>query len=231
MKNTLKILIATLSLLLIFTFESEASFDFNFNQLQNLNFGSDWKESLDLRRGGGFGRSFGRSFGSRRSSFRSTPRSSRSSRPSSGNRSSFRSTPRTSPKAPSFGGNRISSQQAKQRYGVPTKTTPITKQSATGQSTNYIMHGYGGYSSGLMTGYMMGSTSWMWMMPFHPAFYYSRPSYVENADGTVGVYPPTFSWGKLFMTIIVIAVIVYFVRAYFRNKKQLTDSSSQGSFS
>ena len=76
----------------------------------------------------------------------------------------------------------------------------------------------------------MGSTSMLWMMPFHPAFYYSRPNYVENADGTVSVYPPTFSWGKLFMTLIIIGVIVYFVRNYFRKKKESTEYSNQGSF-
>lgn len=182
------------------------------------NLGS-WKENLDLRRGGrGFGgsrRSFG---GSRRSS------SKRSTSPSRA-----RSKPKASPKAPSFGGNRISSSQARQKYGVPTKTQPVTKASASGQQTQYVMHHYGGYSSGLMTGYMMGSTSMLWMMPFHPAFYYSRPNYVENADGTVSVYPPTFSWGKLFMTLIIVGVIVYFIRNYFR-KKRNAEQETTGSF-
>lgn len=183
------------------------------------NMGS-WQEGFNLRRGGGFGgsrRSFG---GSRRSS---------SSRRSTSPSSRAKSTPKASPKAPSFGGNRMSSSQAKQKYGVPTKTQPVTKASASGQQTKYVMNHYGGYSSGLMTGYMMGSTSMMWMMPFHPAFYYSRPNYVENADGTVSVYPPTFSWGKLFITLIIIGVIVYFVRNYFKNKNR-SESTSQGSF-
>lgn len=218
MRNLFYILLSTI---LVLTIDSTELYSYNLNSFSgSTELSFDWKESLELRRGGrGFGGSR-RSFGSRRSSRNSPSKSARSSR----------STPKTSPKAPSFGGNRISSSQAKQRYGVPSKTTPVTKKSATGQNTNYVMHHYGGYSSGLMTGYMMGSTSWMWMMPFHPAFYYSRPNYVENADGTVSVYPPTFSFGKLLMTLIIIGVIVYFVRAYFRNKNRVNETSNQGSF-
>lgn len=187
----------------------------------------NWQESLDLRRGSGGGRGFGggRSFGGSRKS--SAPQRSTAPKRTQTN---TRTAPKTTAKSPSFGGNRISSSQAQQKYGVPTKTQPVTKASATGQNTNYVMHHYGGYSSGLMTGYMMGTTSFLWMMPFHPAFYYSRPYYAENPDGTVAVYPPTFSFGKLFMTLIIIGIIVYFIRNYFRKKRDSVEYSNQGSF-
>lgn len=188
--------------------------------------------------GGGFGRSFGgsrsfgRSFGGSRSrSFQrprsSQPRSSFGSR--KGTTSAMRSTP-SSKAASSIGGRRLSggSRQYTSKYGAPRKSTT---QSVTrnGVTQNYVMHSYGGYGSGLMTGYMMGATSWMWMMPFHPAFYYSRPYYVDNSDGTVGVYPPTFDWSKLFFTLIIIAIIIYIIRVIIRNRK--SRAYSQSSFS
>ena len=185
----------------------------------NISSLGNWQEKLDLRRGGGFGGSR-RSFGGSRRSTRSTPKRSTSR---------AKSTPKASPKRPSFGGNRMSSKQAKQKYGVPTKTQNVTKSSATGQQTQYVMHSYGGYSSGLMTGYMLGHTLMLWMRPFHPAFYSSRPYYAENPDGTVAVYPPTFSFGKLFMTLLVIGILVYLIRNYFRKRKN-GDQSNQGSF-
>jgi hypothetical protein len=218
-----KLTVLFLSIFLILSLENTSA-NVVLNNLSDIssnisNLGS-WQEKLDLRRGGrGFGGSR-RSFGGSRSKSRSTPKRSASR---------AKSTPKASPKRPSFGGNRMSSKQAKQKYGVPTKTQPVTKASATGQQTNYVMHHYGGYSSGLMTGYMMGHTSMLWMMPFHPAFYYSRPNYVENADGTVSVYPPTFSFSKLLMTLIVIGIVVYFIRNYFRKKNQ-SNSDNQGSF-
>lgn len=214
-----KIILILSIIMLTFPFESISSINFQNNIPTFKESSFDWNENFQLRRSRGFGgsrRSFG---GSRRSS---TPKS----RPSR----SARTAPRTSPKAPSFGGSRISSQQAKQRYGVPTKTSTVNSKSATGQNTQYVMHHYGGYSTGLMTGYMMGTTSWMWMMPFHPAFYYSRPNYVENPDGTVSVYPPTFSFGKMLMTILIIGVIIYFVRNFFRRNSNSNNSTNQGSF-
>jgi len=93
---------------------------------------------------------------------------------------------------------------------------------------NYRVNDYGGFSSSLMMGYMMGNMAW-WMTA--PAFFYSRPVYAENADGTVDVYPPTFNFGKLLMTIIIIAIIVMFVRSSLRSRKTIrSDNRSGGSF-
>jgi len=188
-------------------------------------------EMAEARRGfGGFGRSFSRrSFGGSRSF-----RSQRS--PRTQPRSSFRNrttTPqRITPSqraTSSFGGQRMSSSKAYTgKYGTPRKSTSQTI-TRNGVSQNYVMHSYGGYGSGLMMGYMMGTTSWMWMMPFHPAFYYSRPYYADNPDGTVSVYPPTFSWSKLFFTIIVIALIIYIIKVIIRGRR--AGNYSQSSFS
>jgi len=185
----------------------------------------------EARRGGGFG-GFGRSrsFGGSRSRSYQTPRSTRP-RSSFGNRGT--TTPRATPSsraASSFGGRRLDggAKQYTSKYGAPRKTSSQTI-TRNGVSQNYVMHSYGGYGSSLMTGYMMGTTSMMWMMPFHPAFYYSRPYYVDNPDGTVGVYPPTFNWSKLFFTIIILAVIIYIIRTVIRNRKN--NNYSQSSFS
>jgi hypothetical protein len=178
------------------------------------------------RGGGGFG---GRSFGGSRSRSYQTPKRTQP-RSSFNNRTA---TPRATPSskaASSFGGKRLDggAKQYTSKYGAPRKTTSQTL-TKNGVSQNYVMHSYGGYGSGLMTGYMMGTTSMLWMMPFHPAFYYSRPYYVDNPDGTVGVYPPTFNWSKLFFTIIILAVIVYIIRTVIRNRKNR--EYSQSSFS
>lgn len=178
----------------------------------------------EARRGGG-GRSFGGSRG------RSFSRPSRSSSPSTKQRSTTSrrsSTPKTASgrAASSFGGTRLNSSKAyTQKYGTPRQTTTRTVTGANGRPTNYVMYGYGGYGSSLMTGYMLGATSWMWSMPFHPAFYYSRPYYVDNPDGTVGVYPPTFSWSKLFFSLLIAAVIIYIIYAIFRKRKVLSDTT------
>lgn len=176
-------------------------------------------------------RSFGRrSFGGRSRSrlFRSKKRS-RLPKSSFGNkrsRSSFRKMTPSSRAAKSFGGRRLgNSKQYTAKYGVPRKS--FTKSiNSNGVSRNYVFHGYGGYGSGLMTGYVMGRTSWLWFMPFHPAFYYSRPYYVDNPDGTVGVYPPTFSLSKLIFTILVIGVIIYIIVVVIRSKKANQNSGS-----
>jgi hypothetical protein len=93
------------------------------------------------------------------------------------------------------------------------------------------MNGYGGYGSGLMTGYMMGSSMWYWSMPFHPAFYYGRPAYVTNPDGTVGVYPPTFSWSRLFFTLMIVGLIGFLIYRAISQKRTYSKSTySGGSF-
>ncbi|TAL69149.1 MAG: hypothetical protein EPN82_07540 [Bacteroidetes bacterium] len=180
--------------------------------------------------GRGFGRSFGRSFGGR-SFGRSAPRSS------FGRTRSMTSNPmRMSPSqraASSFGGRSLgSSRDYTAKYGIPRKAQPFTGTNASGMRQNYIINNYGGYGNGLMMGYMMGHTSWMWMMPFHPAFYYSRPYYVDNPDGTVSVYPPTFDFGRLFFTVLIVGAIVYIIYVIIRNKRRMSRGySSQSSFS
>ncbi len=166
------------------------------------------------RGGGGFG-------GSRRNTpNRTTPRTTTAPRTTS--------TPRTS-----FGGSRLSSpQNYTQRYGTPRRTQTVTRQNAQGQPQNYVVNQYGGMGDRFMTGYMMGSIPWMWSMPFHPAFYYSRPQEYHRPDGTREVYPPTFSWGKFFFTMLVIAGIIYVLYMVLRSRKQAQMSAgSRSSFS
>ncbi len=149
----------------------------------------------EARRGGSFG-------GFR--SFRS--------RPSLVQKGRGKSFSNQSPKSrTSFGGTRMTSQQAKAKYGTPRKVQQTVGKNSSGASQVYNMHHYGGYSSGLMTGYMMGHTSALWLFPFHPAFYYSQPHYVENPDGTIDVYPPTLSFGRILIGLILLFAIARFV--------------------
>jgi hypothetical protein len=172
-----------------------------------------------------FGRS-GRSFGGNRSY--STPKRQQPS--TSQPRQSFGGT-KQQRNITSFGGSRISKSEATAKYGVPRKTETFAGKNSQGMPQNYMVHSYGGYGSGLMTGYMMGTTSWLWMMPFHPAFYYSRPNYVYNQDGSVEVYPPTFSWSRLFFTLIIFAAVVYIIYIIIRNLRRKRASYSSSSFS
>lgn len=181
----------------------------------------------DARRRGSFG-------GKSRSSFKS--KSSRAKKSFGSKRSSSRlnkntrSVPKT--KQSSFGGSRLSNKQAyTSKYGAPRKTSTYNGKNAAGGNQRYIMNNYGGYGSGLMTGYMMGSTSWMWAMPFHPAFYYSRPYYVNNPDGTIGVYPPTFSFGKLLFTLMIIGAIILIIRAVIRARKRRLSGGGGSNYS
>ncbi len=186
----------------------------------------------EARRGG----SFGGSRGGSRSSFKSSrsfsaPKSTQSSRPSSSFGSSRKSSSLFSKDGrSSFGGTSMSRQQAQAKYGTPRRVVNQSYKNDAGGYSNYRMNDYGGYSSGLMHGYMMGQTSWMWAMPFHPAFYYSRPAYVYNSDGTVDVYPPTFSFFKLIVALFVLAIIVLIIRAVLRARKKMSQSYSSGSF-
>lgn len=135
---------------------------------------------------------------------------------------SFNSKPRTS-----FGGNQLNSKRDyTSRYGRPRKTETITGRGLNGGNQNYIVNSYGGpfggFSSGLMTGYLMGHTSMLWMTPFHPAFYFSRPHYVTGANGQTEVYPPTFSFGKFLFVLMIIGIIIYVVIQLFKNKSNTT---------
>lgn len=177
----------------------------------------------EAKRGGG--RSGGRSFGGKRSysTNKSTPRRSTAARAKPAVPANKRS---------SFGGSRLnSSKDYTSKYGVPRKTSTVQGRNAAGLSQNYQVHSYGGFSSGLMTGYMMGATSFWWSTPFHGAFYYSRPYYVNNPDGTIGVYPPTFSFGKMIMTLLIAAVVIWLIYRLVRKKKSRDSGSySQSSF-
>ena len=178
-------------------------------------------------RGGG-GRSFGRSFGGSRSS--SSSRSSGglfgSSPKSSPSKSSY-STPSRSTGS-SFGGARkMTTASARAQYGTPRKVDNFQRREANGYSRNYQINDYGGYSSGLMRGYMMGQvTSYMMWAPWHGAYWYSRPTYVYNPDGTVGVYPPTFDYTKLFITLFIVGGIAFVVYVIVRNRKRNSESYS-----
>lgn len=171
---------------------------------------------------GSFGGS--RSFSSRSFSGSKSFGGSRSTSPR------FSTTPRSTPQATprsSFGRSATSTfnrTDIQRKYGIPRKQ--ITSQQMSGLPRNTIVNHYGDYASGLMMGYLMGHSSWLWYMPFHPAFYYSQPVRVVNPDGTISYYPPTFDWGKFFMTWIIIGAIVFVIYSYFKNKRRRTSSVS-----
>jgi hypothetical protein len=166
------------------------------------------------RRGGG------RSFGGSRSPSYSPSRPASPSSPMSRGGSSFGG---SRPQSAIAGSNYRSS------YGVPRQSTPM---SVPGASSPYMVHSYGGYSDGLMTGYLMGRTSMMWSMPFHPAFYYSRPVYVTSPTGAVEVYPPTFSFFRLFMGMFIMGGVVFLVVWLIRRRNNGGGyNTSQSSFS
>lgn len=172
-------------------------------------------------RGGGYGRSFGRSsgrsYGGGSRSFggsRTSP--NRPVGPSQSGRMNSAPTAKNS-----FGGSRMSRPtDYTGRYGVPRSTERRTMPGANGAQNNYVINRYGGMGDGFMMGYMMGSIPWYWSMPFHPAFYYSRPHTVVNSDGTTGVYPGTFQWGSLIVTLLVIGAIGFVVYTWLKNKRR-----------
>lgn len=200
------------------------AFDFS-NNLKSINAVSTiltnaynpLSDGLVLKRGRGG------SFGGRRSRSRTRTKSKASSK-----RAKQRAAARKkeNAKKPSFGGSRMKPAAARKKYGTPRKTTQMSGKSASGVSQNYNVHHYGGYGSGLMTGYLMGSSMWYWSMPFHPAFYYSRPVYVENGKGAYDVYPPTISYTKIFFAIAIVIAIVYFIR----KRKSQSNNTSSSSF-
>ena len=169
----------------------------------------------------------GRGFGGRRSMSKRTSKPRRSTAPKAAKK------PVPKNKQTSFGGTRMNSaKDYTSKYGTPRKAPQtISGKNAAGGQQRYLVHSYGGYGSGLMTGYLMGTTSWMWMMPFHPAFYYSKPYYVNNADGTMSVYPPTFSSGKLLFTLLIVGGIIWIIYRVIRNKRRGSPASySRSSF-
>lgn len=179
-------------------------------------------EFADARRGGG---SFGGSRGSRSFSRPS------SSRPSSSTRSMTSSSSSASRSRTSFGGTRTTRADYSSKYGAPRRTTTYTGKSATGGMQNYRINDYGGYSSGLMMGYMQGSiASHMMWLPWYGAFWYTKPYESDPApDGSVEVYPPTFNYTKLIIVIVIVGLIAYWVYSRIR-RRRYADETSQSSF-
>jgi hypothetical protein len=180
------------------------------------------RRSYSAPRSGGGG-SFGRSRSSSPSRSYSTPRT--------GSRSTT-----TTSRNNSFGGSRLNtSKDYTSRYGTPRQTQRQTVPNGAG-STNYVVNRYGGMGDGFMMGYMMGSIPWYFSMPFHPAFYYSRPSTVVNPDGTTGIYPGTFQWGTLLLTLVIAGAIIYVIYVVVKARRRramgytTTTDGSQSSF-
>jgi hypothetical protein len=99
-----------------------------------------------------------------------------------------------------------------------------------------VVNHYGDFASGLMMGYLMGHTSWLWYLPFHPAFYYTQPVRVENPDGTISYYPPSFDYSKFFLTLIFLASIGFIIYRIIKKRRRahafITDTDlSKSSFS
>jgi len=194
---------------------------------------------VEARRGRSFGgsrRSFRRSKAPKRSRGSSFGKKTNRSRTTAAKRSSF-----SSPKQrlESVGGRKLSSKKEyTSKYGAPRKTVtqsmPVTGKNGVKTNQNYRLHSYGGYGSGFMTGYLLGTVPWYWSTPFHGAFYYSSPQYHTAKDGSVDVYPGRFSYGKLFVGIIIVGGIIFLLyRIFFRraNYSQLDDTRRSGSFS
>lgn len=168
-------------------------------------------DDLFARRGSfGGSRSSSRSFSSRSSSSsRSTSRGSSfgGKRSSSSERSMQSATPR-----------RVTNADMRTQYGIPRKVEKVRATNNSGVSRDYQINDYGGYSSGLMRGYVTGSiASHMSYLPWYGAFWYTRPEYVNNPDGSVSVYPPTFNWTKL---IIILAIVYFIVKAINRRRRR-----------
>lgn len=165
-------------------------------------------------------RSFGsRSFGGTRSFGRSNKNSFGSPRSFSNGRS-FRS---------SSTGRFATGKQYRSRYGIPRKTSTMNV-SQNGMNRNYTVHSYGGLGDGFMTGYLLGSIPWYWHMPFHPAFYYSRPVVVDGANGGKEVYPGTFSFGSVIMAILMIGGIGFIIYALFFKRRRTNAFGEFSSF-
>jgi hypothetical protein len=121
-------------------------------------------------------------------------------------------------------------QQYRTRYGIPRKTTSMNV-AQNGRNRNYAVHSYGGLGDGFMTGYLLGSIPWYWHMPFHPAFYYSRPVVVDGTNGQKEVYPGTFSFGSVILVILMLGGLGYIIYAlFFRRKKQHFNYGEHSSF-
>jgi hypothetical protein len=109
-----------------------------------------------------------------------------------------------SPSGQIVGANRVASTSAyTSRYG-----SPRAKSYVRSGGTTIVVNRYGGYGDSYTSAYLAGQRSVMWSMPFHPAFYYSRPTYVTMPNGQTQVYPSTFQWGTLLLTVLGAVVVV-----------------------
>lgn len=116
-------------------------------------------------------------------------------------------TSKTVTENPTFDGSKLeSSTDYTSKYGEPSKT--IQGQTIPGLPSNYLIMDYGGFTYDLMIDYLTGNTNIIWHTPFHRAFYFTKPYYVNNPDGTVSIYPPTFSIGKTMISIVILGIII-----------------------
>jgi hypothetical protein len=178
------------------------------------------------------------------SSFGGARRSSPSYAPSRPSAPAYGSRPMSPAPSRSFGGSRSGSSFGNSRsmtntmqpaaanyrrsYGVPRQSMPYTPP---GGSQSYIVHNYGnGFTHGLMLGYLAGNAMpFYYHMPFHPAFYYSSPTVVTNPNGTREVYPPTFSFFKLFLGLAIVGGVIWLIVRFIRRRSS-GDTPSQSSF-
>lgn len=228
MKNLIKMLVLIVAFAFGLSESKSENIKLNFNFEPNIDlsklidFSFKPYKMLEIKGGSRGGSRGGGSFGGRRSSGGSSFGGSKSSTSKS---AATQSRSSASPSS-SFGGRRMmSTQQARANYGTPRKVEQYSRTESGGNQVRYNMNNYGGFSSGLMTGYMMGNMSW-WM--HGPAFFYSRPTYVYNKDGSYDVYPPTFSFGKFLLIVLVLAAIILIIRAIIKKRRE--GGYSQSSF-
>ncbi|GAB1429879.1 hypothetical protein MASR2M18_07120 [Ignavibacteria bacterium] len=194
-------------------------------------------KSFGGRRSFGGSRSSGRSFsspsrpsssfgGSRSTSPYSAPRQSQS--PSSSFGGSRSTSPYSAPRQmspsggpSSFGGTRLGSREQYTRsYGVPRSSEQRMISNSDGSQTRTVVHNYGGVGDGFAMGYLMGNAPFWWSTPFHPAFYYSRPQYYHNPNGTVEVYPGRFSFSSVVMVVIIVGSVAFIGYRIIRNRRR-----------
>ena len=91
---------------------------------------------------------------------------------------------------------------------------PSYYSSRTPVRTSALPYAVGGFAAGALTAHYYGGFSdysygwarphWYYYTPFHPAFYYSRPVYVDG-----GLYPGSFSLGRLIFG----GIVLFFIAA------------------
>lgn len=117
---------------------------------------------------------------------------------------------------PKFCGIKMTKQDALDYYGKPRKTELITAKSG----NSYIVNTFSNYASKLLIDYIEDNTSFFWSMPFSFAFYYSKPNYVKNSDGSIELYPPIFSYSKLLFIFFALIAAGYILNTYLKIKKE-----------